>query len=105
MEPSLAFPPVHGLQILASPDRSLLGPPSEPCILVMRAHVYAKATADSSAGPIFNGCATNDPPAVVSIKVSRDVPQDLLAEYPLGTALQFAFDTAGGEVVVFSSPE
>ena len=99
-----AFPEFHGLQILVSPDGSLLGQNSDECLFLMRSDVYAAATADSYSGPISSGCAANNFPAVVTWKVTRDMPEELLRNYTEGTALQFVFD-GGSDVVVFSSTD
>ena len=98
------FSEFYNLRVLVSPNGYLLGQNFDDCMLVMRSDVYAEATADSYSGPVFTGCAANDFPASVTVKVTGDMPEELLVDYPAGTALQFVFDKTESEIVVLSSP-
>ena len=103
---ALAFTRFSGLQVLLlSGERWGPGGKDEKCILVTPNSDFLTATEDSYIGPFYVGCAANAFPATVEIKVTIDMPAELREAYPEGTALQFVFDEAGSDVVVFTSPD
>ena len=76
------------------------------CLWVMNsadADAAAGRTDGSFEGPLYNGCAAGSFPAEVAFEVTRDSPDRLRQAFPVGTALQFVSDEAGGDVVVFKS--
>lgn len=101
-----AFTRFSGLQVLLlSGDRWGPGGNDDKCILVTQVADFLTATEDSYIGQTFAGCAANAFPATVEIRVTGDMPAELREAYPEGTALQFVFDKAGSDVVVFTSPD
>ena len=101
-----AFTRFSGLQVLLlSGDRWGPGGNGDKCILVTQVADFLTATEDSYIGQTFIGCAANAFPATVAIEVTGDMPAELREVYPEGTALQFVFDEAGSDVVVFTSPD
>ena len=99
------FSEFYGQRVLVAPDGSLFGRTSDVCIMVTKSDFYDKATKNSYTGDLAHGCAANEFPAAVTIEVTRGMSMELLREYPEGTALQFVFDEAKSDVVVFSSAD
>ena len=101
-----AFTRFSGLQVLVLPGETWApGGSDDKCILVTQVTDFLTATEDSYIGWTFTGCAANAFPATVEITVTGDMPAELREAYPEGTALQFVFDEAGSDVVVFTSPD
>lgn len=90
----------YGLRVVVGNGPWALGP-NDVCIFVMASADADAATDDSFGGQIHEACAANSFPAAVAFKVSDDMPESLRQEFPNGTALQFVFDEAGSDVVVF----
>ena len=91
--------------LLLSGDRWTVHGSGDKCILVTRNSGFLTATEDSYIGQTFIGCAANAFIATVEITGTGDMPAELREVYPEGTALQFVFDEAGSDVVVFTSPD
>lgn len=100
-----AFSQFFDLQVLVSFHGSPVGESYDQCIWVMDSKVFAEATDDPSSYKALNGCSTSPFPPSVTMEVTRDMSDELLRQYPEGTALQFVFDQSKDEVVVSSSPK
>lgn len=101
-EDARGFSEFYGLRVLVS-SGGYTGQYNDECLFVMTSQSFESATNNSFEGQLFDGCAANAFVATVAIKVTRDMPEELRREYPEGTALQFAYDEEGSEVVVFTS--
>ena len=100
-----AFADFHGLRVLVARSEVIDGSvPDDECVVVTTSAAFGRATASSAGGPTFSSCAADTFPATVSLRVTSDLPEELLSAYPEGSALQFVFDEARAAVVVFSSP-
>lgn len=97
------FAEFYGLRAVVQTTGYMTGPAYDECVSVMTSADAATATANAFDGPFWVGCAANSFPAAAAFKVTAEAPDQLRAAFPEGTALQFVFDEAGGDVVVFSS--
>ncbi|MFG6401221.1 hypothetical protein [Microbacterium sp. P04] len=75
----------------------------DECLSVIEAMDAVTATVDNFSGNIYSGCAADAFPARVAFNVTVELPRELRAEFPEGSALEFVFDRASGDVFVYSS--
>lgn len=98
-----AFEEFYGLRVFST-AAGYMGMSTGECISVAASADVALATGNSFTGAMYRACGANEFPAVVPFIVTDEFPQELRDAFPDGTALQFVYDEAGGDVVVFSSP-
>ncbi|MDL9979691.1 hypothetical protein [Microbacterium candidum] len=92
-----SFGDFHGLTVF-SPDISSWQPGTGDCVFVMGTTDF-ESNSDSIEGPMFNGCAAGDFPAVAQIVVTKDLPGTIRELFAEGTGIQFVLD--GSRVGVF----
>jgi hypothetical protein len=98
-----AFEPFHGVRpIVVSAPAASGTTTGDKCIGVYPEDTLASATSDSFQGPAWSGCGAGAFPADVQLGVTTDLPAELRSAFPKGTALQFVYDKAHNEVVVFA---
>lgn len=89
-----------GLTVVALLGRGWLGgAPDDYCLLVMDSSRIEWRT-NSYTGEMYGGCGAGDFPATVQLRIVPGLPEELVARFPAGSALQFVL--AGDEVVVLS---
>lgn len=84
------FTAFHGLTVVALPEQ--FGPTDTECMYVIAEPTNAMVTA---------GCTAGSFPAVASLVVSPESPDELLERFGEGAALQFVLD--GSQVTVYSA--
>lgn len=100
-----SFEPFLGLAVFETPSFwSLDEGESESCVIVTRVADVESSTSDSWSGFMDQGCSAGAFPAAVSFVVHDDQPEDLLARYPVGTAMQLVLTDAGVDVFVSEAP-
>ena len=100
-----SFEPFLGLAVFETPSFwSLDESESESCVIVTRVADVESSTSDSWSGFMDQGCSAGAFPAAVSFVVRDDQPEDLLARYPIGTAMQLVLTDAGVDVFVSEAP-
>lgn len=97
---SLGFEEFYGLRVVIATGLWVTNANDE-CIFVMTSVDADAATENSFGGQIFEACAAGSFPAEVTFRVFEESPEQLRQAFPDGTALQFVYDKAGGDVVVF----
>lgn len=97
------FTDYKGLAVMVTSTPLFQRATGDSCLMVMRSADAAASTASSLDGPMFVGCAANAFPAETAFRVDSESPEELRQAFPAGTALQFVFDEAGQDVVVFRS--
>jgi hypothetical protein len=98
-----AFEPFHGVRPIVVGGAGGAGlTAADACIGVYPEKTLASATSDSFEGPAWSGCGAGAFPADVQLAVTTDLPAGLRSAFPKGTALQFVYDKAHNEVVVFA---
>ncbi|WP_322410769.1 hypothetical protein [Microbacterium invictum] len=95
------FEDFHGMVVMAT-DRPWLGPGSDEC-LVITAGGDVNYQSQTFQGRLFVGCGAGDFPASAQFTVAPGLPRDLIAEFPVGTPIQFVSD--GTRVGVFVGQE
>jgi hypothetical protein len=78
------------------------GESTDLCITVMRTEDI-DPTSDSLNGPLFSGCSAGSFPAVLTVPVTDQFPEELRERFPEGTGLQFVLD--GERIGVFTDAE
>ena len=91
-----AYQEFHGL-------RAVIYGSKNPCLTVFRAADITDPTSDSFSGTAFSGCTAGRFPAMVQFSLDDSLPTDIRAPFPKTTALQFVYDEAHDEVVVFAT--
>lgn len=93
----------HGLRAVVSAIPAYYVAGGNSTCLAIYPEEGVTATADSFSGPLFTGCAAGDFPAIVQFPLeAEDLPEELISAFPQSTGLQFVYDAAHDEVVVFS---
>jgi hypothetical protein len=91
-----------GLRAIVALDGGyFFGPSADECMYVMQSDDLAAATGDGFPGQLWLGCAAGDFPATAQFVITADNTEEVRTEFPIGTALQFVYDSATDEVVVF----
>lgn len=108
--PSSAVFEFAGLTIFESTNGFGAGIAGNPCITVLRTEqVPSVEDFDPSSwgfsGQIHAGCRVGSFPATVQLPFTSDLPEELSARFPSGTAVQFVLDHDGEKVGVFVDSE
>lgn len=98
------FQEFHGLRPVIT-DGALFGTEqNEVCLTVFSVEALSSATDNSFSGFARSGCQARDFPAMTQFSTTvQDAPAALGSAFPGKTALQFVYDRANNEVVVFLS--
>ncbi|MFP7761669.1 hypothetical protein [Marisediminicola sp. LYQ85] len=94
---------LHGLVVISAVS-SLFSPGGDDaCLFVARAQDVDDATDTSYSGPVSYGCGAGPFPASVEMRVTDDMPEEFVAQFAPGAALQFVLDETTSSVVVFAA--
>ena len=94
-----AFKEFHGLRTVVNPNGFSGFESADDCILI-----YAPTARGGFSDNFFSGCAANEFPAMAQFRADLDgLPAELREAFPDSTGLQFVYDRANNEVVVFAS--
>jgi hypothetical protein len=95
----------HGMRAVVSTTNAYQGTSTKN--LCLSIYVDADVTdpkSNSFSGPIFSGCSAGQFPAMIQFDLrTQELPTELRSAFPPSTALQFVYDKAHDEVVVFAS--
>ncbi|RFA15509.1 hypothetical protein B7R22_06685 [Subtercola boreus] len=95
---------VYGLRTVVTTAGffAISGSPNDPCLSLFSEADMREASSDSFSGQALGGCAAGRFPAMVQFRPDADgYPADLRAAFPGPAALQFVYDQATNEIVVF----
>ncbi len=95
---SLGFVPLHGLRVIST-TAPWMGSVVDGCVSVFDESKVV-ISSDSIRGELWSGCGAGAFEPTIEIKVTPEMPAELRAAFPVGTALQFILD--GSEVIVLS---
>lgn len=102
--PLIGFTELAGLQALVAPDGGgYFSTESAACIYVYQTS-DVRDSATSIAGQVWGGCGAGGFPATAQFVVNDQNSESVRETFTEGTALQFVFDPATSEVVVFQLP-
>lgn len=94
---TVMFADFHGMR--AASVSSYWSGGSSPCLQIMSSADLATATDDSFSGMMYGACGAGAFPAAVQFLVTPELPEELRAVFPEGSALQFVLQD--DRVVVF----
>ncbi len=96
------FQEFHGVRPIISRDSAFGGTNGDDCLLVLSSRDLEGATDTSFAGPVISGCGAAAFPALVQFRSDwQGLSDELELAFPDSAALQFVYDSANDEVVVF----
>lgn len=95
---SVGFASFHGLRVIST-TIPWMGSVVDRCVSVFDESKVV-ITSNSITGEMWSGCGAGAFAPTVEIKIGPDMPEELRATLPVGTALQFVLD--GSEVIVLS---
>lgn len=96
---TVIFAEFHGMRTASVSSYWANG--SAPCLQVVSSADLATATDDSFSGMMYGACGAGAFPAAVQLVVTAELPEELRAAFPEGSALQFVLED--DRVVVFLS--
>ena len=99
-----SFEPFFGLAVFETDTFWAPDEGEDSCVFVTRVSDVESSTDDSWSGFMNQGCSAGAFPASASFVIRDDQPEELVARYPVGTALQFVLTDAGVDVFVSEAP-
>ena len=98
-----AFHEFHGLRAIVSEGGWLSGGAEGECLSVFLAADGESSDANSFSGRVRGGCIAGPFPAMTQLMADdEDLPEELQSAFPGPTALQFVYDSANQEIVIFA---
>lgn len=98
------FQEFHGLRVVETSGGMFGRGGSDACLTVYSSATITDPDSTSFAGPLMGGCAAGTFPAMVQFRADLpDFPEELRSAFPGSTGLQFVYDSANHEVVVFAT--
>lgn len=98
------FQVFHGLCAVVAPVGFLGERPGDPCLILSLAPSNSGESPGLQSALVGGGCAAGRFPARVQFRLSdKNLPAELLSAFPDYTSMQFVYDRARQEVVVFAS--
>jgi hypothetical protein len=99
-----AYQQFHGMRELVWKVDPGAGLPKTYCLSIYPQADVTDATSNSFSGQVFQGCAAGKFPAMAQFEMGTGgLPKELHSAFSTKTALQFVYDEAHHEVVVFAS--
>lgn len=100
---AVGFQVFHGVRPVVTEGGFFGSGAEEPCLSVYPDDVIEDPESGSFSGPLIGGCAVKGFPAIAQFSSDLEgFPEELLEEFP-DSGLQFVYDSANNEVVVFAS--
>lgn len=90
----------RGLRTIVA--KGAFAPPGARCLFVLLASGLPQDGENNVVGASFSGCGAGEFPATTQFVIDESLGTELRSAFPEGTALQFVYDEANDEVVVFS---
>jgi len=98
-----AFHEFHGLRAIVAEGGWFSGGAQVECLSVFLATDGENSDANSFSGRIRGGCVAGPFPAMTQLMADdEDLPDELKSAFPGSTALQFVYDKANQEIVIFA---
>lgn len=97
------FREFHGLRVVVGTGSRFDSPDGEACLLVFPAEGASGPAPATYSEQEWTGCAAGAFPATAQLEVTSELPTATRAAFPGGMALQFVYDKADNEVVVFAA--
>lgn len=95
-EDARGFTEFHGLTVITT-EQQWGGIGTDTCMLVMNTADVTLAA--PSGGSLHWGCGTTGFPATVQFEVTTSMPEELIEQFPVGTALKFALRASPNEAL------
>ena len=97
-----AFQEFYGLRPVVSEGALIGGVSGDDCLNIISSADLEKATANSFSGLWMSGCGAGGFPAIIQFRADmQEAPEELDSAFPNSAGLQFVYDSAHDEVVVF----
>jgi hypothetical protein len=106
-EAVLGFDRFHGLRTVVSETGFFAsgGGQNDKCLSIFSEADMLDSSSNSFSGRVVGGCAAGTFPAIAQFSAAAEgFPKELRSAFPGPTALQFVYDAANNEVVVFAAP-
>jgi hypothetical protein len=100
----LGFAEFHGLRALVTPGGVFGHGSDSDCLVLYSSADLEGSDSTSFSGLLVGGCAAGGfPPMTQFLVDAQGLPAELTTAFPTATALQFVYDSANQEIVVFAS--
>jgi hypothetical protein len=99
------FDEFHGLQAIVSTGGGIFSrSENDECLTISAAAVEEEPSPNSFSGLLVGGCSAGDFPAMTQFRTDMpELPEEVVSAFPDTVALQFVYDSANHEVVVFAT--